>query len=99
VIDKHKGCGMQSMDYTETNIIGREYLAWVNIFMENTTACCLAISMIHRCAAGSCIPCNRNAYSTMHFERVVELSVHSYLYQIIWCRSKSAVVVVPWDGC
>jgi hypothetical protein len=27
VIDKHKGCGMQSMDYTETNIIGREYLA------------------------------------------------------------------------
>jgi hypothetical protein len=27
VIDKHKGSGLQSMNYTETNIIGREYLA------------------------------------------------------------------------
>jgi len=27
VIDKHKDCNLQSMDYTETNIIGKEYLA------------------------------------------------------------------------
>jgi hypothetical protein len=27
VIDEHKGCDLQSMEYTETNIIGTEYLA------------------------------------------------------------------------